>query len=170
MRGEDVCTNIIPPGTLGSPPHARGRLQSDAPYFVGWGITPACAGKTQRVNTLPHSQKDHPRMRGEDEKGAPHYRRGEGSPPHARGRPIQSANLAYNNKDHPRMRGEDINFLDHLARKRGSPPHARGRRLQHCFSGQRKGITPACAGKTRAGRFPVIHTRDHPRMRGEDAV
>ena len=49
MRGEDIDMANYTVGADGSPPHARGRLQSEAPYFVGWGITPACAGKTVRV-------------------------------------------------------------------------------------------------------------------------
>ena len=50
----------------------------------------------------------------------------------------------------------------------GSPPHARGRPGRRDGCGGRLGITPACAGKTRAAVSSRRLARDHPRMRGED--
>ena len=71
--------------------------------------------------------------------------------------------------DHPRMRGEDRKSTAPHRRVPGSPPHARGRRLYAELGDSVKGITPACAGKTRRlSTTSVMHT-DHPRMRGEDS-
>ena len=65
------------------------------------------------------------------------------------------------------MRGEKLNNTRSYIGQVGSPPHARGKvlgqRLKYC----RKGITPACAGKSET--LSRVHSgeRDHPRMRGE---
>ena len=49
----------------------------------------------------------------------------------------------------------------------GSPPHVRGKDLQRLQAHAGRGITPACAGKSRiSGRF-FFCMRDHPRMCGE---
>ena len=49
----------------------------------------------------------------------------------------------------------------------GSPPHARGKGPRCGRSGGRKGITPACAGKSAKPGDKILDTQDHPRMRGE---
>ena len=67
------------------------------------------------------------------------------------------------------MRGENEEDRAVSNHQRGSPPHARGRRLADRRSASAVGITPACAGKTRASRTSRASRRDHPRMRGEDA-
>ena len=66
------------------------------------------------------------------------------------------------------MRGEDSPRLVFRRRTSGSPPHARGRLRHPRFRHVRRGITPACAGKTPPGTSERSSTRDHPRMRGED--
>ena len=86
MRGEDGTGHRDPVHPGGSPPHARGRQCRPCRPRRWRRITPACAGKTQRL--LPNSshQADHPRMRGEDEPNYSGIRCAAGSPPHARGR------------------------------------------------------------------------------------
>ena len=128
-------------------------------------------------------------MRGEDMAKKQRSRKRKGSPPHARGRPTMSAwpgrviritpacagkthvhpFPTARGRDHPRMRGEDSPLIPRASDKAGSPPHARGR-LQ-AMMGIRGGcrITPACAGKTQAGRVHCRRCPDHPRMRGEDS-
>ena len=66
MRGED--TPWLPPSRyqFGSPPHARGRRQSNILAWRWSGITPACAGKTTPAGGFVSPGWDHPRMRGED--------------------------------------------------------------------------------------------------------
>ena len=66
------------------------------------------------------------------------------------------------------MRGEDVALtLAHMTYP-GSPPHARGRPGEGAVGTPRRGITPACAGKTWRAGPPGAHPADHPRMRGED--
>ena len=67
MRGEDSVTVLPSSSTNGSPPHARGRQGTNAPWPGSDGITPACAGKTSAEITDACTSG--------------------GSPPHARGRP-----------------------------------------------------------------------------------
>ena len=93
-----------------------------------------------------------------------------GSPPHARGR------------RHPgRPRGAQPGITPACAGKTrttgftcenlsGSPPHARGRRQDGLVHDVLERITPACAGKTGSSAGPWPKVRDHPRMRGEDAL
>ena len=66
MRGEDGFEVRDTIAWLGSPPHARGRLEPGALPGAGVGITPACAGKTSTPTTRKRPRPDHPRMRGED--------------------------------------------------------------------------------------------------------
>ena len=188
MRGEDSLKMISPQAVEISPPHARGRLECRVCFRQVLGITPACAGKTQRFKPLHDAGPDHPRMRGEDKSGVAPVGKGRGSPPHARGRlgfhctqttssgitPACAGKTARRTvastspTDHPRMRGEDRLSWATYCSGRGSPPHARGR-LFHDECGLRAdGITPACAGKTPLPRNRCQPRKDHPRMRGED--
>ena len=111
-----------------------------------------------------------------------------GSPPHARGRHIALKAANYDlritpacagkttclkacifvDADHPRMRGEDVFAPFVPPFERGSPPHARGRPGCGGRLAGTVGITPACAGKTRARLRWATSSPDHPRMRGED--
>ena len=86
MRGEDVVYARAYLSVAGSPPHARGRLVDSAGEETPYGITPACAGKTQIVIFALQVKKDHPRMRGEDKEHLVSVSCAPGSPPHARGR------------------------------------------------------------------------------------
>ena len=66
MRGEDVHGGQSRRRSVGSPPHARGRLACDLLTEPAARITPACAGKTRLSSFLVEVKRDHPRMRGED--------------------------------------------------------------------------------------------------------
>ena len=50
--------------------------------------------------------------------------------------------------DHPRMRGEKRIGKRDAKTMQGSPPHARGKGEKHACDPHRRGITPACAGKS----------------------
>ena len=71
---------------LGSPPHARGKVQQ--PHFrrCNMGITPACAGKSPAQSAGTAAGWDHPRMRGEKLDACANEVASAGSPPHARGK------------------------------------------------------------------------------------
>ena len=49
----------------------------------------------------------------------------------------------------------------------GSPPHVRGKAKKLPPMQTRKGITPACAGKSESAPLVSMVFRDHPRMCGE---
>ena len=188
MRGEDRLFQDRHWEVLGSPPHARGRLDSEQNLLADFRITPACAGKTSTVYSSPRLKPDHPRMRGEDKELAHQPSDIGGSPPHARGRRDLVGRAAPGCRitpacagktsllvfattippDHPRMRGEDKELAHQPSDIGGSPPHARGRRdlVGRAAPGCR--ITPACAGKTRFRSAGARRSVDHPRMRGED--
>ena len=168
MRGEKNAVNTSPRGTLGSPPHARGKVQNAGQSDGNPGITPACAGKRGcRTRSAP-SVRDHPRMRGEKVDLSPVNPLNQGSPPHARGKDAEDdvgqieigITPACAGKrmplidqpaiegDHPRMRGEKQNLRRQIKCMAGSPPHARGKAAMERLCQQRAGITPACAGKS----------------------
>ena len=148
MRGEDKKVTKEGFQISGSPPHARGRPALLFRRFPDFGITPACAGKTQSAPSARSATPDHPRMRGEDRGSMRAGLSVQGSPPHARGRlrPLRRTGLSrgitpacagktdtdfnfdVTDSDHPRMRGEDLDGLGPEWRYGGSPPHARGRR------------------------------------------
>ena len=68
------------------------------------------------------------------------------------------------------MRGEQNLRMVGDTVGRGSPPHARGadKRLMGCSGAS--GITPACAGSSVVSVSGWWEKRDHPRMRGEQAL
>ena len=73
-------------GRKGSPPRVRGKQTVGKREAVHRGITPACAGKTERE---PHAKAgclDHPRVCGENPESALRPLLPEGSPPRVRGK------------------------------------------------------------------------------------
>ena len=70
-------------------------------------------------------------------------------------------------RDHPRIRGEKSLQSTPQCLESGSPPHTRGKALGGVLDIERRGITPAYAGKS---LFVIYYKRggeDHPRIRGE---
>ena len=151
------------------------------------GITPACAGKSQRTHTKRSSKRDHPRMCGEKCTGFRLVRAGPGSPPHVRGKAdavyeqhtVSGITPACAGKrqpqsfrrclrwDHPRMCGEKTVEVAPEVKELGSPPHVRGKaHAMHPISTLPR-ITPACAGKRQPQSFRRCLRWDHPRMCGE---
>ena len=55
----------------GSPPRVRGKVIQDSPDAGGWGITPACAGKSFWIEVTLCNIWDHPRVCGEKTKKIP---------------------------------------------------------------------------------------------------
>ena len=86
MCGEKLDVNAFCFLQIGSPPHVRGKGQAACEIVVEFGITPACAGKSQYQRTTCQSIRDHPRMCGEKivkRRRTIFYM---GSPPHVRGK------------------------------------------------------------------------------------
>ena len=64
MRGEDCLHGGDHFPRTGSPPHARGRPALLFRRFPDFGITPACAGKTQSAPSARSATPDHPACAG----------------------------------------------------------------------------------------------------------
>ena len=72
-------------------------------------------------------------------------------------------------RDHPRACGENLDEFLPCKTVRGSPPRVRGKRAKTYGDTHEQGITPARAGKTRAGLCRSAPSWDHPRACGENA-
>ena len=70
-------------------------------------------------------------------------------------------------RDHPRVCGEKVINLISTLGFPGSPPRVRGKGLPLPIGQRRKGITPACAGKSGYKPPPKSKPKDHPRVCGE---
>ena len=152
----------------GSPPRVRGKLRDEYQDKYPERITPACAGKTQRVCESVIRSKDHPRVCGENLGGRRLLPGQRGSPPRVRGKRLQSADDlgiaritpacagktprrgrgGQGREDHPRVCGENKDTGRKRFKQSGSPPRVRGKHKWACARLLRDRITPACAGKT----------------------
>ena len=87
IRGEHVLTHLHPGEIEGSSPHTRGAPIADAGLQGRDGIIPAYAGSTCISRRRDVRKWDHPRIRGEHQKGDLVAVSGQGSSPHTRGAP-----------------------------------------------------------------------------------
>ena len=132
------------------------------------GITPACAGKTSRLQHSIHLAWDHPRVCGKNyAKAVSRYLR-PGSPPRVReklnclierfkrlritpacaGKTGLVAIGGLGWWDHPRVCGKNSIWMRQTTLHSGSPPRVREKRYFAGLFSDLRGITPACAGKT----------------------
>ena len=65
------------------------------------------------------------------------------------------------------MRGEKVTLLHVKGAVKGSPPLARGKVNGVAYEDDKRGITPACAGKSQCVLKFICRAQDHPRLRGE---
>ncbi len=190
VRGENECCPLEFCYASGSPPRARGEPIASVVGSLTPRITPACAGRTRRCPRIGYVNSDHPRVRGENRRDRTPSNRGEGSPPRARGermrgrlvrqrpgitpacagRTTTSPPRSSATRDHPRVRGENCVVGRPPGGHCGSPPRARGEQGHLGVFDDAGGITPACAGRTSAGRASCRGSRDHPRVRGENSI
>ena len=171
MCGEKRWTEHHPSRGLGSPPRVLGKVYR-CKHIVRWlGITPACAGKRYQIATSGKNAEDHPRVCGEKSNIVLGRLPIAGSPPRVRGKvcaesmvvPPAGITPACAGKsrfglrasvcaeDHPRVCGEKRWLVWHSAEIRGSPPRVRGKGIEDQLEVGTLGITPACAGKRKAG-------------------
>ena len=149
MGGEKKRHRFIRFFQLGSPPHGRGKAYSWGKAHHGMRITPAWAGKRQRLECVMQQWRDHPRMGGEKVDKVTFFGVIQGSPPHGRGKVLNKnqprfcsgitpawagkspgcAILSVQREDHPRMGGEKEMELAYHENAWGSPPHGRGKVL-----------------------------------------
>ena len=190
IRGEHVFQLMTKVPCPGSSPHTRGALRKTTTSASTTRIIPAYAGSTRRPRAITQRRWDHPRIRGEHDRGEALAVGPGGSSPHTRGapRPLAPSPLgsriipAYAGstrtyaaggppaRDHPRIRGEH-----RLKRARGlvhegSSPHTRGALGATGAAAGVPGIIPAYAGSTAYGSRCRAPSRDHPRIRGEHAA
>ena len=171
----------------GSPPRMRGKVCTYSATEHGYGITPAYAGKRTEKNHPVRMRKDHPRVCGEKFVrnacsvivwGSPPRMRGKGICFRLEKRPrgITPACAGKSDRwhggqscprDHPRMCGEKFDNPKIDNSQLGSPPHVRGKACRGHLFALPKGITPACAGKSKCRLVSCGHIWDHPRMCGE---
>ena len=158
---------------LGSPPQVRGKQGSRASVRKPGGITPAGAGKTDKMQYHSYIGQDHPRRCGENSQDMHGIRHRWGSPPQVRGkrrkenrrrrsRRITPAGAGKTwlygekgnkNEDHPRRCGENAQMGRMRDVNLGSPPQVRGKLNKSCVNFRRQRITPAGAGKTDTKQF-----------------
>ena len=72
-----------------------------------------------------------------------------------------------NIRDHPRVCGEKLSLFRYPLKLVGSPPRMRGKAGSHAHAHNKRGITPAYAGKSRTLGKGGFCRRDHPRVCGE---
>ena len=84
--GEKFCSRFCITAKRGSPPRVRGKVCRRPSETFRNGITPACAGKSQRAAGREHAGWDHPRVCGEKVRTALGLSQQEGSPPRVRGK------------------------------------------------------------------------------------
>ena len=89
LRGEQKAPHGHFSARQGSPPLARGTGQSWHIFLQAIGITPACAGNSGGYAQRISDDRDHPRLRGEQQGLSAHRPQGRGSPPLARGTAIK---------------------------------------------------------------------------------
>ena len=133
---------------MGSPPRVREKLVRSKSGNQGYGITPACAGKTHTLTITVSEFQDHPRVCGKNFLSVNMFDIGVGSPPRVREK--LSPTLAHSIKsritpacagkteiltihstfkrDHPRVCGKNSWITLRLAVVRGSPPRVREKR------------------------------------------
>ena len=171
----------------GSPPRVRGTVRRKIYELESKGITPACAGN-RPAGYPPFPQcRDHPRVCGEQHeycscrayhKGSPPRVRGTGIHHHADSAPSGITPACAGNSffqylcgfiigDHPRVCGEQITKQCNTRAFLGSPPRVRGTDAASPDEMARLGITPACAGNSRAPSHYRLPAQDHPRVCGE---
>ena len=85
-RGEKFTRGAKSGATEGSPPHTRGKAAPSLGSVLVLGITPAHAGKSERLRNVGGQLGDHPRTRGEKWNRSCSIRSFPGSPPHTRGK------------------------------------------------------------------------------------
>ena len=145
----------------------RGKAVIIGNWGLGLRITPAYAGKRLPPVQRSSPSRDHPRVCGEKSSLSSASLHGPGSPPRMRGKAeYYSAALAQNRitpayagkrpgtatirphtRDHPRVCGEKTMRFIIASTVSGSPPRMRGKVQRFQRHDQRRGITPAYAGK-----------------------
>ena len=172
----------------GSSPRVRGKQTHEEAEDLESGLIPACAGKTLAAGGGRISPGAHPRVCGENAFLMRPATKPGGSSPRVRGkhrskeRRSPPAGLipacagktfpqraeARSQWAHPRVCGENERVCGIHRRAEGSSPRVRGKRRTARISAYRRGLIPACAGKTVASARICSVKGAHPRVCGEN--
>ena len=155
---------------MGSPPRVRGKLTFRSCLPPVSGITPACAGKTGNFWLYTFRAGDHPRVCGENISIVSVPADESGITPACAGKTLRRYRSRKASGDHPRVCGENALPLCKTLLDVGSPPRVRGKRISQMGGCGRRGITPACAGKTSSSCRTNPKSGDHPRVCGENIL
>ena len=152
--------------------------------------SPACAGKTRAFSPRVEPSWAHPRVCGENLFGPGIWPMPVGSSPRVRGKPHHSrharhvqrlipacagktqipsyARIAF--QAHPRVCGENLAQNSPFSKATGSSPRVRGKQARNDRNRPRRGLIPACAGKTGRPGYRFLWRRAHPRVCGENST
>ena len=147
----------------GKESHARRKRQAH-------GITPACAGKSEKIDLITMYRRDHPRMCGEKARSRAMPTSAIGSPPHVRGKVGVTDIAPVSPRITPACAGKSTICGEWQQTFGGSPPHVRGKDMDTLQTVHDARITPACAGKRTPFSLALTLCRDHPRMCGEKLI
>ena len=172
----------------GSSPRVRGKLGDLVPALARVRLIPACAGKTPARTVATPRPWAHPRVCGENEVGTKVTADLEGSSPRVRGKPgvrhppgrppglipacagktLATPAMLVCLGAHPRVCGENTRGRTMSRPVPGSSPRVRGKPRAGLQEAARRGLIPACAGKTSCGSARSSSPRAHPRVCGEN--
>ena len=189
VRGEDRTDAKKYRSPLGTPPRAWGGPLAARSGVVRVGNTPTCVGRTTRPRHPRREAREHPHVRGEDQRCTGQPWTPAGTPPRAWGGRRITATIALTmgntptcvgrtwsptsrrspRWEHPHVRGEDLPVATHCVHVRETPPRAWGGHTVHDPRVEGVGNTPTCVGRTDPGRTSGHLPRKHPHVRGEDA-
>ena len=167
--GEKVSACVDSFLILGSPPRMRGKGFLCNPNQAPSGITPAHAGKSQKLLLKFEKKQDHPRACGEKARRSRALCLTSGSPPRMRGKEDLAEEEAKGKGITPAHAGKSIAPILHLGAFTGSPPRMRGKVNPITADKMIDRITPAHAGKSTASvGSHACELGSPPRMRGKD--
>ena len=149
MRGKAATRQQRKVKKIGSPPPMRGKGKYKSLGTMGYGITPAYAGKRIKYRSLSYCTRDHPRLCGEKRMYTLLDLLPWGSPPPMRGKDHAGKHVALDigitpayagksallrqcqgsSRDHPRLCGEKRKTSGRNHQNQGSPPPMRGKVL-----------------------------------------
>ena len=172
----------------GSSPRVRGKPGAEQLHQGVGGLIPACAGKTELGPRGSVSREAHPRVCGENSIGRWWPRGYPGSSPRVRGKRRAPQGLAQlrglipacagktpprrgpggSTRAHPRVCGENMARPRRDRSRMGSSPRVRGKPTPNRGRPARRGLIPACAGKTGVPPVRPRGERAHPRVCGEN--
>mgnify|MGYP006266144635 CR=1 FL=1 len=189
-RGEKFSASSCLVGSPELPPLARGKETTAVPKGTLLGITPARAGKSNRLRRPPALRGNYPRSRGEKNTDQLTSKRSIELPPLARGKEAANLRCVYRAGitparagkrcggvgwgecpwNYPRSRGEKSALMVSASALPELPPLARGKDPAMLGNSGLDGITPARAGKSHHPEPKDSPLRNYPRSRGEKPI